>query len=118
MVFSGDFNQSYQFDGLLGDSIPGVPALSPTSSQALTGVSPCDAQALFRLVTVSGQKKIETWIRLNCLSDGQKIEYKLPRLFIDLKASEKKHILAPLSTKLKKLAVQITEFNLKLKSKD
>ena len=118
MVLSGDLNQAYQFDGLLGDLIPGVPAASVSASQTSSASVQCDAQALFRLVIVSGQKKIETWIDLKCLSDGQKTEYKLPRLFIDSKASEKKQILAPLSAKLKKLALQVTELNLKLKSKD
>ncbi len=104
MNLIGDLNESYQFDGLVGDHLTGVPQ-NPTSS--------CEAHSTFNSVLYKEKKMLEVWVDLACTIQGQKMNLKPHRFFIENKADLQSINWPVFDEKIKKLTVQIQDLTIK-----
>ncbi|MBC7740815.1 MAG: hypothetical protein H7061_01365 [Bdellovibrionaceae bacterium] len=98
MTFSGDLSEAYQFDGILGDHLFGVPEKTD---------SKCENKSLFRAVIYQQKKMIEVWVNLTCTLQGQKLNLKPHRFFVERKEDVQNINWPVFDEKIKKVNVQI-----------
>ncbi|MBC7420751.1 MAG: hypothetical protein H7328_08485 [Bdellovibrio sp.] len=104
MNMTGDLTEAYQFDGTLGDLLLGA-AVSPTPV--------CENKSTFREVLYNQKKMVEVWMDLSCLVQGQKIQLKPHRFFMELKSDIQTTELSFFSEKIKKLKLEIQDLTIK-----
>ena len=105
VVFSGDFNGTFDLSGALGVELKG----SPYDSNY-----PCEVSALFRKVMYRKKMSVETWFTFNCVFEGQKKIFKPHRVYIDLAHPEKSQKLPMLAKNIKNLQFSFSLFSVKL----
>lgn len=106
MNFSGDITESYQFSGVLGAKLTG-------ETEKPDPV--CENTSTFQYALFREKKSLEVWLVLKCTIEGQKLEYRPQRFFIDPTLPTQSVEIPSLSLKLKKIMLQIAELKLKTK---
>ncbi len=104
MTFSGDLTESYDFDGKLGDRLIGI-------SEKPEPV--CENTSTFQIVLYRDKNSLEIWLRLKCTVNGQKIEFRPGRFFIDPLIADQSLLLPSQSEKFKKISIQFSELEIK-----
>lgn len=107
-TFSGDIKGQYDFSGPVGSLI---------TATASTEDSVCEISSLFRKVKYQGQKTVQAWLILDCLFKGQKYQYKLHRIHLNLTEPIQKVRLPMLSENLKNIQIVFEDLSLKLGKK-
>ncbi len=104
MTFEGDLNESYQFSGRLGEYLLGVPEKASSA---------CENKSLFRQVIYREKKSLELWIDLLCTIQGQKVQLKPDRIFVDIKTDPQTTQLAAFTEVAKKIQLRIEDVLIK-----
>lgn len=104
MKFSGDINESYQFDGLLGEKLAG-------STENTKPV--CQAKASFREASYKQIPSVEVYLYLLCAQGEQKIDLNSHRFFINPKEVQPQVNLSYFTMKIKKIKVEIVDLSIK-----
>ena len=108
LSFSGDINETYQFDGRLGERLIGV-----AESSEGPGKSKCENKSLFRQVIYREKKALEIWTELVCTIQGQITEAKPHRQFVDIKVEPQVIMLPAFSKELKNIQLKIQDIIIK-----
>ncbi|MGZ3691347.1 MAG: hypothetical protein ACXVAX_07580 [Pseudobdellovibrio sp.] len=88
------------------------PVNSTVESTSDAPGSVCDLSALVRKIKLEGKIQLEMWPTFNCTVDGQKKQYKLHRIYLDLEKDQQKKTLNILDKKFQKVLLEFSDLSL------